>query len=666
MSRAQVRVVRRPIIPTVLTFLYPFVQPGLYMWLTERRGPNISYPPTPIPPQPSTSAIPASKEIEDTFIDVLVKACSCRQQTRITPGRKSTPLPAFTYHRARRRNFQSCAKQGRNVPDTRLYAQAQSASLSVSREEYMQMLDYYREPHDTTNPFAGYGPPPSAASQLTIGKHTRERSDASSPLQEESDHAMQLNQSEVTAMDGRGWFNESDGPVLHRSPPDPNIVQENNGSSSKAELPGSDQVPQPPASYNTENKQVIDHFLRILEDETASHEQIYEAYCQLPSLGVRQISDGSRRLLFHRLSVIENKSKQAMLRYLRLVDDMKEASMSMSQSEWNTAIAYAGRCFVHVDAPQVESALRIWKEMEQEAGIRSGRVTFNILFDIATKAGKYVLAEMILKEMDNRALTYNRFSHVGFIYYHGLKGDGAGVRKAYRDLVEAGQIVDTVVMNCVIASLIRAGELPAAEQVYERMKRLFHVKTGEYVLNRDWRYSRDLGRILDRASRTMRDQPERLQRLQAKQCLAPDTRTFSIFIDYHVHITGELRRITVLLAEMQDLQVPIQGRMYIKIFRGFARHGGVKYTSWTTQRLESVWTSLLGALDAQIEGIQILKWTVIWVVRAFARCCGRARALQIWEEIRDRWRVVDDNEKGAVEYLLRDVLQEPRTTDGHR
>ncbi|KAL8785357.1 MAG: hypothetical protein Q9213_003422 [Squamulea squamosa] len=445
------------------------------------------------------------------------------------------------------------------------------------------------------------------------------------------------------------------------TPWNPNSVRDQDEPLVKSTLPGHEQTSERSTPEMAEQIQAIDQFLHILEDKISSHQQIYEAYSRLPSPGVHIISDGSRRLLLHRLAVIENKSKQSMLRYLRIVDDMKEASIPLSRSEWNTAIAYAGRCFVHVDALEVESALRIWKEMEQESGIKSGRVTFNILFDIATKAGKYVLAEMILEEMNTRALQYSRFSYVGFIYYHGLRGDGAGVRKAYKDLVEAGQIVDTVVMNCVIASLIRAGELPAAEQVYERMKRLFHAKTGEYVPSRDWRHSRDLGRILDRASRRLRHQPEKLQQLQAQQCLAPDVRTFSIFIDYHVHFTGELRRITFLLAEMQDLQIPIRGRIFIKLFRGFARHGGVKYTSWTTPRLEAVWASLLTALDAQVEGIQLLKWIVVWVVRAFARCCGRARALHIWEEIRDRWEVVDDNEKGAVEHLLRDILHDIKT-----
>lgn len=632
------------------------------MWIVDIRGPNIPYPPPPVPVPQASPSIPSPKEMENTFIDALVKACSCRQQSRITSARKSTPTPAFTYHRTRRRNFQSCAKQAHNAPDERQYTLAPSTSLNVSKDEYLQLLDYYREPRTTKELFAGCGGSPRPASSFADTRPREGPTDGSDRLRRVSDEAQQFDQSEAGTKEPDAFATNAGEPDL-RSSVFPLDLIDAQGDLIDASLPGPDPLPEHPESH--EKVQAIDRFLHTLEDVTSSHGQIYEAYCQLPFPGVSQISDVSRRLLFRRLSVMEIKTKQAMLRYLTLVDDMKEASIPLSLSEWNTAIAFAGRCFARVDAIQVESALHLWKEMENEAGIRSGSVTFNILFDIATKAGKYVLAEMILNEMSARALSYSRFSHVGLIYYHGLRGDGAGIRQAYRDLVEAGQIVDTVVLNCVIASLLRAGELPAAEQVYERMKRLFHAKTGEHVPNRDWRYSRDLGRILDKASRTMRNQPERLRKLQEQQYLAPNMRTFSIFIDYHVQVTGELRRITVMLAEMQDLQIPIHGRIFIKIFRGFARHGGVKYTLWTTQRLEAVWMSLLAASDAQTEGIEVLKWMVVWVIRAFAKCCGSDRTLQIWEEIRNRWKIVDDHERGAVEHLLRPVLRGPWKDDGH-
>ncbi|KAI4286902.1 MAG: hypothetical protein L6R35_003843 [Caloplaca aegaea] len=455
---------------------------------------------------------------------------------------------------------------------------------------------------------------------------------SSNPLFTRSKKTTESGTTSKEAVTGSTFHNGDDSAVCHthKAPPSPGLDAKNADTGSGA---GSTHLERPPQSHpsRAEYHGAIERLQVLLEDEESSHEQIYEAYSQLPS-----------------------------------PDHMKEASIPLTESEWNSAIAYAGRCFVRVEATEVESALHIWKEMEREAGVKSGGVTFNILFDIATKAGKHVLAEMVLNEMKTRGLAYNRFSYVGLIYYYGFKGDGAAIRTAYRDLVEAGQIVDTVVMNCVIASLIRAGEFPAAQQVYERMKGLVHRRTGQPIPRSDWRASRDMGRALDKASRTMRNDHQALQRLQAEQCLAPNLRTFCILLDHHVYVTGELRQVTALLEEMQMFDVPLHGRIYVRIFKGFAYHGGMKYTSWTRQRLESVWTSLLSILNEDIGGVQMVKWMVIWVVRAFARCCGRERALQIWEEVRDRWKLAGEDEQGAVEHLLRHVLENTASDDRHQ
>ena len=609
--------------------------------------------PYPLPSNPvnqTPPTIPSRRELESTFIDTLVKACSCRQTTRTTQSsRSSNPMPFSIYHRARRRELHTLQRPLSRAIGIHLDSGSRSKYVSVSRDDYRQMLDYYREPSDTPARFDVHGPIPSALPVV-------------SP------------QSDIRQGDGEGSSGSTTSVERDLEPPDlpaNRIVHSSEVASSSQGQPGvtlgdnseelhesSAAKPILPLEPQSEGVSPIERLQRLLADQDSPHDQIYEAYCQLPQPGVKYMDFGDRRLLFHRLSVIERKNRAAMLRFLHLVDDMKEASIPLLRVEWNSAIAYAGRCFVHVEAPQVESALRIWKEMEQEAGVQSGGVTFNILFDIATKAEKFVLAEMILKEMGIRGLEYNRFSYVSLIHYHGLKGNGAGVRKTYRDLVEAGQIVDTSVMNCVIASLIRAGEPSAAEQVYERMKRLLHQKTGQSVPASDWRFARDLGRGLNRASRKLRDKPNKLEKEQAKQCLSPDLRTFTILIDYHIKVTGELRPVTVLLHEMNYLSIPMHGRIFRRVFQGFAYHGGVKYTSWTGEKLEAVWTSLLTALDERVKGVDVQKWMVIWIVRAFAKCSGRARALQIWEEVRNRWKLTDDYENRAVHHLLRNVLED--------
>lgn len=667
MSRPRVKVAKRPFIPSMLTFLYPFVQPGIFMYITDKRGPNIPYQPASIPVPQATPPTMSAEWMENTFIDSLIKACSCRQQTRVTPAKKSSSSSFFTYHRARQRNLQSSARQHRSMIGTRQHAQTQIAGSMVSKEDYRQMLDYYRETYDRSTSSLAFGPSLSDPSIVRFDHDNVPNNDPDNPQIQPQEPWQSENLEGKAVVGSVSQAESNDSSICHpRAPLDDGPSMEDTVASVEAESSQSihgDALLGLPTMKQTQD---MERLKGLLEDEMSSHEQIYEAYLRLPSPGVGHLSAHNCHLLLHRLSVIEFKTKPAMLRYLNLVDDMKEASIPLNKAEWNTAIAYAGRCFACVGAAEVEFALRIWKEMEQEAGVRSGSVTFNILFDIATKAGKYVLADMILKEMDTRGLEYTRFSHVGFIYYHGMKGDGAGVRRAYRDFVEAGQIVDTVVLNCVIASLLRAGEVPAAEQVFQRMKRLLYEKTARPVPSLNWRSSRDLGRALDKASRTMRNDEQRLHQLQAEQCLAPNLRTFFIFIDHHVHTTGELRRVTALLEEMEILRIPMHGRIFLKIFKGFARHGGVKYTSWTRQRLETVWTSLLSALDQEIEGVCMMKWMVVWAIRAFARCCGRDRTLQIWEQIKDRWRISGEDEKGAVEHLLRNVLEEIRVENGHR
>ena len=386
----------------------------------------------------------------------------------------------------------------------------------------------------------------------------------------------------------------------------------------------------------------VSNLLRILERSDCDHDAAYEAYSMLPSPAIIYLSEEQIRLLFRRLSTMKKKNPKAAMRYLSVVDEMKSQNLPMIQGEWNSAIAFCGQCLAKIGTREVEDALLTWKELENEANIKSSNVTFNILFDIAAKAGKFVVADMILKEMERRGLEYNRFFRVGNIYFHGLKGDGDGVRRAYSELVEAGEIVDTVVMNCVISALISAGELASAENVYERMKRLVSTHAGSLLpKERTWQEERDLGRILDRVARNIQDvqtkkDQARVWALKRRISILPNIQTFTIFIEHHASHTGDLHRIAAILSEMQTLGATINGRVFLKIFKGFSNHGQEPLTAWTLERLRKVWDSLLAALEGGKDDVRIEKWLVIWVVRAFHQCGGRDWALHVWEEFRAR------------------------------
>ena len=573
-----------------MTFLYPGTPPRdtPYFYSSHNVSARASW-------QMSPSSL---LQMDKFFFDALLLASMCAAHANPTHGQARN---RYMHHRTRRR--------ASSIPDERLCKLHIARSPSqppavIAREEYKQMLDYYREPFSTQ----------------------------ASSIRDEVSYCR-------TLLSIDGLTKQKD------------IVAEEAGAGRAI-----GNTTSATKSCGSEEMSSIGEFMDVLRDEDSSHQAIFQAYQSLPFPGVSYLGHETRRRLLRRLSVVETKNHQTMFRYLSVVDDLKAVDLPLTNGEWSSAIAFVGRCFVRISAAEVENALKTWKEMELEAGIEGTQVTFNILFDIAAKAGKFALAEMIFKEMDARQLCLNRFAYVGFIYYQGLKGDGAGIRKAYREFVDAGHIVDTVVMNCVIASLIKAGELPAAEQVYERMKSMLSRKTGVVFPKSTWKSDRDLGRVLDRATKVYKNDKERLRQLQDEQLLAPNLRTFKIFISHHVSSTGELRRVTTLLNEMAALQIPTHGTIFVTLFRGFAIHGGVRYSSWTKSRLGSVWAALLQALNDQQPNVHVEKWMALWAIRAGVKCSGRDMALEIWEELKTRWKP-DAREQEMIHMQLKEIMK---------
>lgn len=235
----------------------------------------------------------------------------------------------------------------------------------------------------------------------------------------------------------------------------------------------------------------IDRLEQLLGDEEAPHDDVFATYQKLQSPGVVYLRTDTIRALLHHLSIVQRPSPMAMQRFLSILDDMKTAHIHIIRAEWTSAIHLAGRAMGTVSADDLQSALHIWRDMEHRAGVRAGFVTLNVLFNISVKAGKFALADTFIKEMHARKLQMHRHYRVSLLYYYGVLQDGNAVRKTYQELVAAGDIVDTAVMNAVIAALIRAGEPSAAEHVFERMKRLHAAKAapapGHKFFNRTWR-----------------------------------------------------------------------------------------------------------------------------------------------------------------------------------
>ncbi|KAB8239806.1 pentatricopeptide repeat protein [Aspergillus alliaceus] len=349
-------------------------------------------------------------------------------------------------------------------------------------------------------------------------------------------------------------------------------------------------------------------FLEAMWDEKKSNQYIFRLYRELPYPGVSYLSKRSRGALLRRFANPPNRRWVDARRYLGIIEDMVAAKLPVSRSLWSSAIHLAGRASGKVCKRDLVRSIGLWQQMEHVAGVKSDAVVFNILFDIAIKAGQFTVADRLMEEMAKRDITFSRPGKVSKMYYCGMLQDADGIRRTFDAFVSSGEIVDTVVLNCLIVSFLRAGELKTAEQLYHRMMQaqntvdLDHEQkahhgpslTSEFVVYR--KKSRKLNRLLQ-ASASLKDRlPEHHRALQEALPMTPDTRTFHILLSYHAYKSGDLHAFMSVVGDMEKtFAIPPRGMLYLLLFEGFA-YNGRKKKGWTAEKLWNAWRAYLRAL----------------------------------------------------------------------
>lgn len=453
---------------------------------------------------------------------------------------------------------------------------------------------------------------------------------------------------------------------------------------------------------------------------------IWRKYLSLRAPRLRYMSDVMIWSLFRHLAWRESKDDAvARQRYFSLLEECMGEQVPLTATEWSAAIHFAGNAVKNSTDVEVKDAIELWLRMEDE-GVQANNVTFNVLFYVAIKAGRFALAETIRKELISRGMELDRYFRITNIYYAGIRGNGDAVRRAFNEMVNADEVVDTSVMNCVILSLMRAGESSAAEHVFLKMKALHESKFGSKSPN-DWRSQRELAQLLNKTGKLLRKEgylhqssffganfsdKDRRERIQEATPIAPNSRTYRLLLRYHTRVSGELERVKELLSECNELGLQLHGSVYMNVFAAFVIHGGFVHSAWKPSVLEYFWRDFLEAssasqggyhlstgsdpfqtpdfdaehhrddgesyqdynaklagLEASLETeeadlaghfeiseedkppyITVSMATVI--LRAFHKCIGTPRTLEVWDDMKDRWKYRGPDETEAVENLL--------------
>lgn len=384
-------------------------------------------------------------------------------------------------------------------------------------------------------------------------------------------------------------------------------------------------------------------------------EPVYQLYQSLPEPRMPYLHSKIRHN-FMRVLGREERDHTSMLRYFGVIADIQRSGLRLTRREWNMAISFAARYVGHAGEAEAAAAMRLWKDMETDAGIKGNAVTFNMLFDVSSKAGNFTLAEMLYKEMEKRGLAYNRYHHVSLIHFFGLKQDSDGIRAAYKETVEAGEMIDTTVLNCVIAGFLRCGEEYAAERVYERMKaahdRARDMPFRNYVnqkvitkvlmmfakISRAAAKARGKGKVEGEGEDGEGGDDGALRRhFQKHSPIVPDIQTYRILLNHYAVRMSALDKVAHFLDDMKWFQVPLHGAVFLALFKGFAKYGG-RGQQWSPQRLDNVWRAFSSALEANTNDLYVDVWMAKWILLAYRKCHpdDEDRVWAVWSELRPR------------------------------
>ena len=373
-----------------------------------------------------------------------------------------------------------------------------------------------------------------------------------------------------------------------------------------------------------------------------------------------------------------------MIRYLSILDDMRELKLPITRKEWITAISYVGqRCNNKVGPPEIIAVLKLCYQLEEKVGAEPGPTLFNILLDMASQAKQYSLISTILAEMEYRHIPHDRYTYTTLLTWYGSIRDASSIREIFKELVQHGELVDTVIFNASLLAFIKCGQLDTAEEIFSRMKSLGKEYLGTSVkrtlpsgLNSDSspisptrnpHASRQLGKQLkyEAKAHQQSNHPNKVPfpgDLGLQTYCGPNIVTFSIFLHRYCQ-KGDFEKVTTLLEDMKNRKISLEASTFISMFRGFSAfgEGRTKLSRWTVERIEVVYASLIRKIlqerKSQAGAIRlstVLACEVIWAFSVTTR--SRARTMSVYKDMENLYRL-GYGHKQEIDPVVRKIIQ---------
>jgi hypothetical protein len=387
---------------------------------------------------------------------------------------------------------------------------------------------------------------------------------------------------------------------------------------------------------STYNRRILEDLWRLVENPYTPYKTVYAKYTELTYPHSLHLPYGLLEKVLAHLSVRDSEQRDPLFasEYMAILHEMMVHGVLVKRWMWDTAMHYLANDVPWIREPEIDSMINLWTRMEKLSGQRANHVTLTTMFITATKAGKYALADRLWRELGARKLRIDRVARVAQIYAYGIRKDGYKIRQCYIDLIDAGEIVDIVVINCTISALIKANEGAAAEEVFERTKAIDLDRYNSLIFPETWRGARALRGVMNTGP-TLSEADRR--EAAAVSPISPNAQTYQILVRYRCHTHEDIGPAMDLLDEMVVAKIQPGVGIFSLLFKKLNQPSFQARRSSVIQLWSVFETAVWNNEDYQKHAKFMDHALLLNIIGTFARHLSKDAAREKWEEIAKKW-----------------------------
>ncbi|VVT58634.1 uncharacterized protein SAPINGB_P006307 [Magnusiomyces paraingens] len=260
-----------------------------------------------------------------------------------------------------------------------------------------------------------------------------------------------------------------------------------------------------------------------------------------------------------------------------------------------------------VISPALESLLSLYKKIGMHKN-NQDISTINILYRFALKTNDTELAAQASQPLRNGNIAPDRITFLIEIVEAGRRKSVNEVKQLYQEMCARNYVVDIVVMNVLLKALTNCNDRESAESVYSAIlsqepKNLQVSRSASHQVEKvesvgpgvsSESHQMNQLRLIDFVLHLTSGKNSQAQRSQVQNAMRfyPDKYTFGTMFGYYCLEAGDIQSAIRMLPTMHEHGESLTDLHYVMLYRGFARHAA-ESKQWSKSLLHDVTQQLL-------------------------------------------------------------------------